>query len=71
MNPARPASGRTRVVHVIQNMNYGGMERMLASLIRKTDLDRFEVHLVVLGFLGRFAEGLEPYASLHGPTPSR
>ena len=60
---------RIRVVHVIQNMNYGGMERVLASLIEHTDARRFELHLVVLQFLGRFAEGLESHATLHVTPP--
>lgn len=68
VRPRRPGE-RIRVVHVIMSMNYGGMERMLASLIRRTDPDRFEMHLIVLQFLGRFAEGLEPYASLHVAPP--
>jgi glycosyltransferase involved in cell wall biosynthesis len=61
--------GRIRVAHVIQNMNYGGMERVISDLIRRTDPDRFELHLVVLQFLGRFAEGLEEFATLHTVTP--
>lgn len=60
---------RIRVVHVIQNMNYGGMERLLASIIERTDPRRFELHLVVLQFLGRFAEGLEAHATLHVVPP--
>ena len=60
---------RIRVVHVIQNMNYGGMERMLADLIAALDPSVFEQHLVVLQYLGRFAEGLDRFAQLHVCPP--
>jgi glycosyltransferase involved in cell wall biosynthesis len=56
---------RIRVLHVIWNLNYGGMERLLADIIRRADPARFESHLLVLHDLGRFAEGLEEVATLH------
>jgi hypothetical protein len=28
---------RTRVLHVIQNLNYGGMERLLADIVLHVD----------------------------------
>jgi glycosyltransferase involved in cell wall biosynthesis len=56
---------KRRVVQVIQNLNYGGMERLLADIVRRADPDRFESHVLVLGYLGRFAEGLDRYARLH------
>jgi glycosyltransferase involved in cell wall biosynthesis len=56
---------RVRVVHVIQNLNYGGMERLLADIVRRADPSRFEMHVVALQYLGRFAEGLEAHAGLH------
>jgi glycosyltransferase involved in cell wall biosynthesis len=56
---------RIRVLQVIQNLNYGGMERLLADIVRRVDPDRFESHVLVLGYFGRFAEGLESHASLH------
>jgi len=58
---------RVRVLHVIQNLNYGGMERLFADLVRLLDRDRFESHVLVLGYFGHFAEGLEQFASLHPP----
>lgn len=54
---------------MIQNLNYGGMERLLADIVRRLDRDRFESHVLVLGFLGRFAEGLEKYATLSVAEP--
>ena len=64
---------RTRVLHVIQNLNYGGMERLLAGIVRRADPDRFESHVLVLQYFGRFAEGLEGCAVLHlaPPMPRR
>ena len=58
-------SGRVRVLHVIQNLNYGGMERLLADIVRGMDHSRFEGHVLALQYLGRFAEGLEEVAGLH------
>ncbi len=60
---------RIRVLHVIQNLNYGGMERVLADIVLGSDADRFESHVLCLEFLGRFSEGLEDVASLHVADP--
>ncbi len=62
-------SERIRLLHVIQNLNYGGMERLLADLVRRHDAGRFEVHVMALSYLGRFAEGLEPFATMHLADP--
>ena len=56
---------RVRVLHVIQNLNYGGMERLFADIVRRLDPARFESHVLVLGYFGRFAEGLDQFATLH------
>jgi glycosyltransferase involved in cell wall biosynthesis len=53
------------VLHVIQNLNYGGMERVLGDIVRLADPTRFESHVLVLEYFGRFAEGLERHATLH------
>jgi glycosyltransferase involved in cell wall biosynthesis len=58
-----------RVVHIIQNLNYGGMERVLHSLARRLPPRGFEVHIVVLQYLGRFAEGLEDSVTIHQVPP--
>jgi glycosyltransferase involved in cell wall biosynthesis len=58
-----------RVAHIIQNLNYGGMERVLHSLARRLPPGGFEVHIVVLQYLGRFAEGLEDTAIIHQVPP--
>jgi len=58
-------SRRIRVLHVIQNLNYGGMERLLSDLMHRFDRNRFELHVLVLQYMGRFAQGLEDVATLH------
>lgn len=69
MTGRRTEQRRVRVLHVIQNLNYGGMERLLADIVRRVDPERFESHVLVLQYLGRFAEGLEPRATLHKSEP--
>lgn len=67
--PAAPGGRRLRVLHTVMNMNYGGMERLIADLVRRTDPARFESHLLVLQYAGRFAEGLEGHATIHHAVP--
>ncbi|MEX2375120.1 MAG: glycosyltransferase [Dehalococcoidia bacterium] len=60
-----------RILHIIQNLNYGGMERLLSDLVRGIG-EPYESHVLVLEYLGRFAEGLETSATLHhAPEMSR
>lgn len=54
-----------RVLHVIQNLNYGGMERLFADIVRLLDRERFESHVLVMDYLGRFGEGLDQYSTVH------
>lgn len=60
---------RTIVVHAIQNLNYGGMERLLADIVRCIDPTRFESHVLCLEYIGQFGEGLEKHATLHLAPP--
>ena len=60
---------KVRVLQVIQNLNYGGMERLLADLVVQSDHERVESHVLALGYFGRFAEGLEAHARLHLAPP--
>jgi glycosyltransferase involved in cell wall biosynthesis len=57
------------VAQVVLDLEAGGLERLVADLVRRADRDRFEMHLVALDFLGRYAEGLEAYATLHRSPP--
>lgn len=58
-------TGPIRVAYLIQNLNFGGMERVLHSLARDLPRPEFDVHLVVLEYLGHFADGLEDRVRLH------
>lgn len=69
MNSSQSAPRRTRVLHIIQNLNYGGMERLLADIVRGLDHSRFDCHVLALQYLGRFAEGLRDVAQLHLAQP--
>ena len=56
---------RIRVLHLVQNLNYGGMERLIHDLARLADRDRLDVHVMALQYVGRFGEGLEGLAEVH------
>ncbi|MEO9115204.1 MAG: glycosyltransferase, partial [Gemmatimonadaceae bacterium] len=60
---------RIRVMHIVNNLNYGGLERVVAELIQRTDGDRFESHVMALGYMGHFGEGLDGFATLHVAEP--
>lgn len=63
---------RIRVLHAVQSLNYGGMERLIAGMVRHADCRRFELHVLGLLYLGHFSVGLESYAELHvGPQQKR
>jgi glycosyltransferase involved in cell wall biosynthesis len=50
-------------------LNYGGMERLIADIVRRVDRRYFESHVLALQYLGRFAEGLDEFATLHLSDP--
>jgi glycosyltransferase involved in cell wall biosynthesis len=60
---------RIRVLHAIQNLNYGGMERLIAEMVRRSDAERFEHHVLALQYIGRFGRELEGMAGLHLAAP--
>ncbi|HEX6052854.1 MAG TPA: glycosyltransferase [Gemmatimonadaceae bacterium] len=62
-------TGKLRVVHIVQNLNYGGMERLLFEMLRRMDRERFESHVLNLQFVGRFGEGLGEFAHVHVARP--
>ena len=51
------------------DLEAGGLERFVADLVRRTDPARFELHLLALETLGRYAAGLEAFATLHVAEP--
>src|SRR4051812_1729219 len=59
----RDARPLIRVLHVVQNLNYGGMERLIFEMLRCSDRTRFESHVLNLQFIGRFGDGLSEFAS--------
>jgi glycosyltransferase involved in cell wall biosynthesis len=60
-------SPRLRVLQIVQNLNYGGMERLIGELVVRLDPEEFEPHLMVLGYVGRFGQGLPNRVALHPP----
>ncbi len=60
---------RIRVLHIVNNLNYGGMERVVAQICRRIDQDRFEMHLTALEYLGHFAGEIDGRAELHLASP--
>jgi len=58
-------------MHVIQNLNYGGMERLLADIVRRLPREKFSSHVLTLEYVGRFGEGLDQVAELHMVQPAR
>lgn len=65
MLPRAGNSRPIRLAHVIQNLNYGGMERVLHRLAQSLPARGFEVHILVLEYLGHFASGLGREITLH------
>ncbi|MFL5541700.1 MAG: glycosyltransferase [Longimicrobiaceae bacterium] len=60
---------RLRVLHLVQNLNYGGMERLIAELAARADPARLEVHVMALQYVGRFGRELEGCARVHLAPP--
>ncbi|HET7188429.1 MAG TPA: glycosyltransferase, partial [Gemmatimonadaceae bacterium] len=58
-----------RVLHIVQNLNYGGMERLLFEMVRRSDRSRIESHVLNLQYVGRFGDGLEEYARVTVARP--
>src|SRR5262245_47400530 len=48
-----------RVLHIIQNLHYGGMEKLLADIVQNLDKARFDTHVLALTYLGRYAREME------------
>ncbi len=60
-----------RVLHIVNDLNHGGLERVVADIARRTDASRFETHVLALQFMGHFGEGLDAFATLHVADPMR
>ena len=60
---------RLRVLHIVQNLNYGGMERLLFEMLRRSNRAEFENHVLNLQYVGRFGEGLTKFADISVARP--
>lgn len=54
-----------RVLHVALHLDVGGLERLIADIVRLTRADRIESQVLCLSHLGRNAEVLDDIAPLH------
>lgn len=61
---------RMRILHIVQNLNYGGMERLLFEMLRGSDRERFENVVLALQYIGRFGEGMSKYATVKLAAPT-
>ena len=43
------------MAHVVLDLEAGGLEQLVADLIRRVDRTQFETHLIVLDHFGRYA----------------
>jgi glycosyltransferase involved in cell wall biosynthesis len=59
-----------RVLHVVLDLQAGGLERLVREMVRLSDAARVESQVLALRFLGREARGLEQWARLHCAGPS-
>src|SRR6059036_2649554 len=72
VEPAIGIAGCVRILHVIPHLHYGGMEKLLADIVRNLDKARFETHVLALEYLGRYAQSMQGHAVLHlAPIMSR
>jgi glycosyltransferase involved in cell wall biosynthesis len=62
---------RLRILHIVADLDSGGLERLVVDIARGSDPSRFETHVLVLDFPGRNAASLGGAAQLHqsGPLP--
>ena len=58
-----------RVLHVVLDLDAGGLERLVVDIVRGIDPARFESHVLVIRFPGRNAADLDGAARLHVAAP--
>jgi glycosyltransferase involved in cell wall biosynthesis len=58
-----------RILHIVLDLEVGGLERVVADLIRDTDREKFELGVFFLAHPGRLAEGLASRATLQLVRP--
>jgi glycosyltransferase involved in cell wall biosynthesis len=62
---------RKRVLHVVQNLHQGGLERLVIDLVDAVDHRRFESHVLVVQYLGHLGQALDPSVLHQAPPLSR
>lgn len=60
---------KIRILHLVQNLNFGGMERIIAELARRTDSAHFDTHVMALQYIGHFGDRIKETATLHLSPP--
>ena len=60
---------RLRILHIVLDLEAGGLERVVADLVRDTDRERFELGVFFLAHPGRYAEALKGRATLEVVRP--
>jgi len=56
---------RIRVLHVVLNLDEGGLERLVPDIVRHTDPDRFENHVLCVQYVGRMGHSMPDHCKLH------
>ena len=62
---ASGSRARCRVLFLVPTLHTGGAERVVATLARRLDRSRFEVHLGALDVSGSYSQDLPPDVALH------
>ncbi len=68
---ARAATGPATVAHLVQNLDVGGLERVVINLMTATDAARFRPILYPLGSGGSLADGLAAHGVVVRPQRRR
>lgn len=59
------SNDRLRILHVVLNLDEGGLERLVPDIAGRLDPHRFETHVLCLEYPGRQAGALDGVATLH------
>lgn len=60
---------RIRIAQVVNNLHYGGLERVVQDLVWGFPSAEVETHVVLLGYAGRYATALPESAQVHLVPP--
>lgn len=65
MKKKKTADGKKRIVFVDQNLNGGGAERVLCTILRSLDPAEFDIHLMLVGQKGKLGFLIPAYVAVH------